>query len=103
MTFDLDKETEEPDPDAVSVPSPYIQWQQVAEDSLGNPQAVLKVILTAKDFELAKRWARLHGLHADLREVSARGSERTSVGDCTCPSQLNLFSTGCSVLSKSPQ
>ncbi|XP_038075616.1 zinc finger FYVE domain-containing protein 26-like [Patiria miniata] len=68
-TFDLDTQ-DESHPDAMlTSPSPYIQWQQVASDSLDNPHAVLGVLLAARDFELAKEWAVLHDVYPDLKET----------------------------------
>ena len=56
----------------MALPSPYTQWQRVATDSAEDPSEVLDVMLSAGDFDLAKRWAVLHGVYHALKEVSMR-------------------------------
>ncbi|XP_071795779.1 zinc finger FYVE domain-containing protein 26-like isoform X2 [Asterias amurensis] len=60
---------DESDPNSVALPSPYTQWQRVAADSVEDPSEVLDVMLSAGDFDLAKRWAVLHGVYHALKEA----------------------------------
>ncbi|XP_022094724.1 zinc finger FYVE domain-containing protein 26-like isoform X2 [Acanthaster planci] len=64
-TLDLDNS----DPEAVTPPSPYVQWQRAAADSQEDPHAVLAVLLGAGDFELAKKWAVQHNVYLNLKET----------------------------------
>lgn len=56
-----------------SDPSEFIQplctWQDVQDASKTNPDNVLKLLMSASDFDLAKDWAELHGVFDDYQQV----------------------------------
>lgn len=48
---------------------PLCTWQDVQDASKTNPDNVLKLLMSASDFDLAKDWAELHGVFDDYQQV----------------------------------
>ena len=72
MTFELVQESDEFPLQAV--PNPYLDWQYVADESHSSPHSILDTLMVAKDFDLARHWAKVHGVFDSVWQVSDQQS-----------------------------
>nr|XP_054759360.1 zinc finger FYVE domain-containing protein 26-like [Lytechinus pictus] len=55
--------------DLSEVIRPLCTWQDVQDASKTSPDSVLKLLMSASDFDLAKDWAELHGVIDDYQQT----------------------------------
>ena len=59
-------------------------WQNVVSDSRTLPERVLLVLLEAQEFEVARRWGRIHAIDQVYRQVSREWMQKNSKNQLKC-------------------